>query len=196
MPRGIPKAKQLAMEAAAAATQTASTVVAERPVPESELTPEQQRIRDLENQLAQERGRKDPEVEFDPPAKPGAADNILIHFLEDGITALGHIWRRGQELEFEPGSAAYRDTCDRFGRTWLELVDDEFGQVERWGKVMFRRGPWPGKDLRAAATAQFERLKSLTNSDATVAGPTAAELEEAVKAEARRNRAAPRLPAR
>lgn len=192
MPRGIPKAKQLAMEAAAAATQTASTVVAERPVPESELTPEQQRIRDLENQLAQERGRKDPEVEFDPPAKPGAADNILIHFLEDGITALGHIWRRGQELEFEPGSAAYRDTCDRFGRTWLELVDDEFGQIDRWGRVMFRRGLWPGKSWVDGAKVPFESLKPLNG--VPVRPPTEAELERAALAEARRKRAAPVLP--
>lgn len=48
-----------------------------RPVPDSQLTAEQRRIRDLENQLALERGRKDPEPEFEP--KVNDAEGIHIH---------------------------------------------------------------------------------------------------------------------
>src|SRR5436190_22180631 len=59
-----------------------------RPVPEAELTPDQRRIRDLEDRLAKELGRKDPDLQLAAPAEPGAAGNIIIHFLEDGFTAL------------------------------------------------------------------------------------------------------------
>lgn len=165
-----------------------------RPAPESQLTPEQLRIRELENQLALERGKKEPEVELDMPANPGDASNIVIHFLEDGFTALGHTWMRGQELEFEPESQAYRDTCDRHGRSWLELRHNEFAQVDRWGAIMFRNGPWPGKPWTAVAEESFEPVR--TSDGQLVRGPSVEELEAAAAAEAKRGRAAPRLPAR
>lgn len=164
-----------------------------RPVPESELTRDERRIRELENQLALERGKKDPEMELEPPSALDDTGNILIHFLEDGLTVLGHVWFRGQEIEFQPGGRAFRDTCDRHGRSWLELVDNEFGQVDRWGKVMFRRGPWPGKSWVDAAKVPFESLKP--HNGVPVRPPTEAELERVASAEARRKRAAPVLPA-
>lgn len=168
-----------------------------RPVPESQLNPEQRRIRDLENQLALERGKKEPEIELAEPTRPGANENILIHFLEDGFTALGQIWRRGQELEFEPNSPAYQDTVDRFGWSWLELRLDEFQQVDRYGKVMFRVGPWPGKTYaEVAKLATFEPLKSLKEGTSPPQAPTEEELQAAERAELKRRRAAPRLPMR
>jgi len=166
-------------------TPVAEPVVPSRPVPESQLSPEQRRIRELEDQLAQERGRKDPEPELVVPEHPGAAGNILIHFLEDGFTALGKVWYRGQELEFEPDSQAYRDTCDRTGRSWLELRGNDFAQVKRWGKVMFRPGPWPGEPLTAAAREAFDQPANK---------PTEDELAAAANIEAGRRRAAPALP--
>jgi hypothetical protein len=168
---------------------------AARPVPESQLTPEQKRIRELENQLALERGKKDVEPDTYETANAEAGEPFVIHFLEDGITSLGKVWLRGQEIEFAPGGQAYRDTCDRHGRSWVDLRNNEFGQVERWGKVMFRNGPWPGKPWTAAAEANFERLASLKDGS-TVAGPSFDELQAAERAEARRNRAAPVLPNR
>src|SRR3954453_22291669 len=104
---------------------------AERPKPDAELTPEQRRIRDLENQLALERGKKDVEPELETVTADNA-ETIVIHFLEDGLTSLGKVWPRGQELEFVRGGQAYRDTCDRQGRSWVELRDNEFAQVERF----------------------------------------------------------------
>ncbi len=158
-----------------------------RPVPESQLSPEQRRIRDLEDALAKERGRKDPDVELDT-VDPGADGNILIHFLEDGFTALGNVWYRGQELEFAAGSGAYQDTCDRNGNSWLSLRGDDMAQIRRFGKVMFRPGPWPGLKL-TEADVTFEALTG-------AAKPGTDDLAAAERAEAARNRAAPRLPTR
>lgn len=159
---------------------------------EPELTPQQLRIQELETQLAMLAGKKDVEPEVEPLALPGAEGNIVIHFLEDGFTALGNVWYRGQELEFEPGSQAYKDTFNRRGQSWLDLRNDEFAQVERWGRIVFRNGPWPGKGYTDAAKVQFEKVLS-PSGDAVVQPPTEQELAAAEKAEARRRRAAPRL---
>ena len=164
--------------------------VAAAPRPASELSADERRIRDLEDQLARERGRKDPDPELETPTNPDAPGNILIHFVADGLTALGRVWYTGQELEFEPGSGAYRDTCDRYGQTWLDLRRDESAQIERYGAVMFREGPWPGKDYTAAMA--FEKLKPLREGDQLTA-PTAEQLAAARDAERHRRRAAPRL---
>lgn len=160
-----------------------------------ELTPDQLHIKHLENTLAVERGRKDVEPEVEELSDPGSGDNIIIHFLEDGFTALGQVWYRGQDLEFERTSQAYKDTFDRLGRTWLDLRNDEFTQAERWGKVMFRNGPWPGKSYSdAAKLARYETVKNADGS--TVPAPSEAELTAIEKIELKRRRAAPKLPVR
>lgn len=158
---------------------------------ERELTPEEQRIKELEYQLSLLAGKKDVEPEVEEISLPGAEGNIVIHFLEDGFTALGNVWYRGQELEFEPGSQAYKDTFNRRGQSWLDLRNDEFAQVERWGRIVFRNGPWPGKRYVDAASVSFEKVLSTDGS--SVKPPTEEELAAAEKAEARRRRAAPRL---
>jgi hypothetical protein len=35
---------------------------------------------------------------------------------------------------------------DRNGISWLDLVDDEDEQLRRFGKVLFRAGPWPADE--------------------------------------------------
>ena len=110
---------------------------------EQELSPEQQEIKRLRDMLAQERGHKDVDPIYEPETAVAAApagEVIRIHFLEDGLTALGKVFYRGEELEFVVGSAAHKDTFDRLGRSWLDLRKDEFGQVDRFGKVMFAGG--------------------------------------------------------
>lgn len=162
-----------------------------RPLPDDALTPEQLRIRQLEDALAKERGRKDPQPELELAPEDG--DNIVIHFLEDGFTALGQVWYRGQELEFAPDGGAFADTRDRNGDSWLDLRHDEFAQVERWGKVMFRPGPWPGKDYTDATS--FEPLQPVGKHGTAPAVPSLDELAAAARAERNRRRAVPRIPA-
>lgn len=218
MPRGVPANGQRRRSAETAVlpsppTETAETVAADpahiparvettsevqdrtpetvpSPPAERELTPQERRIQELETQLAQMAGKKDVEPELELVAVPGDEGNIVIHFLEDGFTALGKVWYRGQELEFEPGSQAYKDTFDRRGRSWLDLRGDEFAQVERWGRIIFRNGPWPGKGY-----ADAKEFESVLNADgkSKVAPPTEEELLAAQKAELKRRRAAPRL---
>lgn len=158
-------------------------------VPDGQLSPEQLEIKRLRDQLAREKGRKDEEPVVEVIAKPGDDSNILIHFLEDGLTVLGRVMYRGDELEFDTRSQAYRDTFNRFGQTWLELRNNEFGQVDRWGKIMFRSGPWPGKSY---ADGTFESLRG-EKEGTSVKPPTAEEIAAAEKMRAKR--AAPRLPA-
>lgn len=157
-------------------------------MPEVELTPEQLEIKALRDQLAKLSGKKDEEPVTEEITNPGDVDNILIHFLEDGLTALGKVWYRGQELEFVPGSRAYKDTFNRRGHSWLELRHNDFAQVERWGKVMFRPGPWPGKNY---ADGTFETLR-LEKGEGKIPPPSEDEIARAEKA--RQQRAAPRLP--
>lgn len=160
------------------------------PVADTELSPEQRRIKDLEDQLALVSGKKDIEPVAEPISVPGDGKNIIIHFLEDGLTALGKVWYRGEELEFEVGSQAYKDTFNRRGQTWLDLRFDEFAQADRFdGKIMFRNGPWPGKTY---LDGSFEQMRG-EREGTRVAAPTEDELAAAEKARAKR--AAPRLPA-
>jgi hypothetical protein len=158
--------------------------------PDVQLTPEQLEIKRLRDQLAKQEGRKDAPVVAQELANPGDEKNIVIHIREDGVTMLGKVWYRGDELEFEPGSQAYKDTFDRSGFSWLDLRDDEFGQMAKFGKVLFRSGPWPGKTY---ADATFESLRGLKDADGNVRPPTPEELEAAETA--RKKRAAPHLPA-
>jgi hypothetical protein len=158
-----------------------------------DLTPDQLRIRELEDLLARERGRKDPERQFERP-KAGKG-TVLIHVLHNGFTANGQVWFRGQELEFDRQSKSYKDTLDRHGKTWLDLRDDDFAQVERYGEVMFRSGPWPGKSYLDAAKAEFEPLKSL-NGEGSVGRPTVEELARAEHLEQQRARGVPRFAMR
>lgn len=174
-----------------AASETQAPLEAPRLATEpGELSTEQLEIKRLRDELAREKGKKDVEVEPEPLASPGDEGNILIHFLEDGLTALGRVFYRGEELEFDPNSQAYRDTFDRNGVTWLDLRNDEFEQANRWGRIMFRKGPWPGKSyLDGAGT--FQTLRSERKDGGMVSPPTPEELERADKA--RKRRAAPHL---
>lgn len=147
------------------------------------LTVEQLRIKELEDTLARERGAKDSNPQFEDTRQEG--DKILIHFLKDGLSALGNMWHRGQELEFTVGSRAYLNTKDKFGRSWLDLVDNEGEQMAKFGEVMFRRGPWPGKPMSAVKPEDFEKVM-----DATI---TAEDIVRAEQASRKQGRNAPHL---
>lgn len=72
----------------------------------------------------------------------------VVHVVEDGFTALGKVWYRGEEIRLAPGSGLYEETVDRQGNSFLDLTEDE--QLDRWDKVCFREGPWRGKGYDAA----------------------------------------------
>lgn len=112
---------------------------------------------------------------------PDDKEYITIHFLEDGHTALGHVWYRGQELTFEVGSEAHKTTFDRNGNSWLDLADDPREQVKRFGGQKFARGPWPFLPWGVSVDADDQTKK---------------DAEEAAKAEARRNKIAEISPIR
>lgn len=105
-------------------------------------------------------------------------DVILIHFLEDGYTAQGRVWYRGQEVEVTVGDDVWKDSLDRNGNSWLSLTEHD--QMESYGQVKFRRGPWPGKTSYLAGE---------WGKDA----PPESELERADTLERKRRRSAPRM---
>lgn len=124
------------------------------PADEARIAAEKQRLHDL----AVEEGRKMADVQYADPTASDGKERILFHFLEDGFTALGQIWMRGQELEFVVDSEEHNATKDRSGMSWVDLVGDEFAQAQKYGKVMFRKGPWPGHVWEGEA-ADIERKR-------------------------------------
>lgn len=105
-------------------------------------------------------GRDDPAATLDQTEAEPGTQVVLIHFLEDGFTALGDIWRRGQELEFVIPSEAHDATKNRFGLSWVDLAYDEMAQSRKYGKVLFRLGPWPGAPWPDDVAGQAERSRS------------------------------------
>jgi hypothetical protein len=92
-----------------------------------------------------EGARQLPEGKFDETEPDEVDQTILLHFIEDGFSAFATVWYRGQELEVVKGSRSYEATLDRNGESWLDLVDNDYEQAKRFGKVMFRKGPWFGE---------------------------------------------------
>lgn len=118
-------------------------------------------------------------------------NKILIHFVRDGLTVLGKMKYRGQELELHRNGQAYKDTCDRNGWSFLELADDAVAQEERWGYEYFRSGPWTGKSF---ADIKFEALKQLAGKGGGEDNISAAELAELESFDKKRRRVAEPLP--
>lgn len=146
-------------------------------VPTAKLSPEEKKLRDLEDALARKRtaeAERAPQAYDNATAEDG--DEILIHFLVDGFVANGVTWFRGQEVSFIRGSEAYEQTKNRHGWSWLELADDVQGQYKKWGKQYFARGPWPGR--------RWDDTEGMTPEEKQLA-------EAAAVAEAKRGRRAP-----
>jgi hypothetical protein len=89
----------------------------------------------------------DQDEHLDPtvPVVPDDTPNPVIHFVSDGFTAWGRVWYQGQEVEVTPEK--YADTLDRKGKTWMSQTESD--QIDSWGKVMWREGPWPHARLDA-----------------------------------------------
>lgn len=137
----------------------------EKPVSKSVTTADTELVLRLEQELAQARARLSGK-ELDPSSwatrsvSPEVVDgqNVLIHVREDGFTACGRVWYRGQELEFTVGEPNWEDTKDIKGNSWVLQTEAE--QLRRYGgRVMFGLGPWPGSewDNASAASAEVRR---------------------------------------
>jgi hypothetical protein len=122
-------------------------------------------------------------VTYEPPR---TQETELIHFLEDGLSFAGTVWFRGQEIELDKGSQRWHEA-----QAWINMSD--FEQMERWGKVYFRKGPWPGKRyVDAIREGGFQRLGPLREGGDEVAGPDIKALLQAETRERSRQRGVPR----
>ena len=77
---------------------------------------------------------------LDITGKADVEGSILVHFVEDGLTLLGKVWYRGEELAINPGTPQWEEAYEI-------LSLNEYDQEERWGRRFFREGPWRGKRL-------------------------------------------------
>ncbi|MGD8194836.1 hypothetical protein ACEXQB_010130 [Herbiconiux sp. P18] len=84
-----------------------------------------------------------------PPLQPGdvvsfyAATAVLMN---PRMGATGTPVSYGSELTLTPQFFEANPPGQR-GSVW-ELIDDEAGQIDRYGTVVVRRGPWPAGQLR------------------------------------------------
>jgi len=150
-----------------------------RPKPDALLTPQERAERERAHAAALAAGARDPGP---APVLPPSGRTVLVHLVEDGLTAFGTVWMRGQEIEVAVGGPRWADAS-----RWILLNDR--GQMQRYGRVMFRPGPWPGLGY-AAAAGQFQQMAPASG-DAPVTGPTLEQLQQAQEAERRRGRGVP-----
>lgn len=127
--------------------------------PEKEETAEERELKELQDQLARRNAQilEQAAPSYSAPAPEGDPNVIIIHVVEDGFTALGEVWHRGQEMEFVRGGLAYQRTKNQRGWSWVDLAGDLPGQYAKWGKQMIAPGPFvprPGEvfDDEVAAT--------------------------------------------
>jgi hypothetical protein len=84
-----------------------------------------------------------------PPEEGTAEDGIKVHFVEDGFTLGARVFYRGEEF------IAPSDSL------WARLTPAQ--QMARYGKQLFRQGPWEGADfdLNDPALTEDDRAKLL-----------------------------------
>jgi hypothetical protein len=87
--------------------------------------------------------------------EPGPGE-IVIHMIDDGLTYGPRVYMRGEELAVNPEKDPWVD----FSRTQ---------QIQRFGKALFSKGPWPygGYDLTdpALSAEDKKRLLQATRSE-------------------------------
>lgn len=93
-----------------------------------------------------------------------AEKSITVNFVEDGFTALGKVWYRGEELTVQKGSEDWDKTLTPSGVSWLELSESE--QEERYGRRMFREGRWSGKKYEISDDLTEEEKAKLLKANA------------------------------
>lgn len=64
-------------------------------------------------------------------------DYIVLEFVETGLTAQGHVWKKGEVLRMEDTDENRSSNADTNGDVWYELSSAE--QEKRFGHVKFER---------------------------------------------------------
>lgn len=109
---------------------------------------------------------------------PAGVIGELVHFrghitLASAPTpfAFAFVTQYGQEVTITEGM--YEASRNQKGETWLDLVDDEEAQTERWGHVMLRRGPWPEGEVRVrhGSTPWSEQRRAALEEALNLANP-------------------------
>ena len=127
------------------------------PVPEAELTPEQKRVRDLEDMVARQAAENLVKLkpQYAPPVEEEDGEDIIhFHVLNDGFTAFGKVWYQGQEIKMSRNSPEYKSTFNTLGVSWVDLYDNPRGQYERWGELKIGPGEWYGSAFNDRVAAE------------------------------------------
>ena len=106
---------------------------------------ELEEIKDLEDQIAKRNNARITSAApaaFSDTSHDEGKDVLVIHFLEDGFSAFGAVWSKGQEIEIVKGSPEWNRTLDINGESWLDLVNNPQGQRRKWGKIFFAQGEY------------------------------------------------------
>lgn len=138
----------------------------------------------LRQQLAEAQSKRPDPAPI--PLTPGDQ----IHFLRSGLTfrtsdewAATVISQRGMVATVT--SDLIEASRDRYGRSWLALVDDPEAQIARWGSVTFARGAFPaGVPTWTPATPEEEAARDLSH-DAAWSLPEGPERAAALREHAR-----------
>jgi hypothetical protein len=103
------------------------------------------------------------------------AAGTLVHFLApltvmigvgDGLGD-GRVMDFGEELLITNEADIRRVGTNGAGECWLDLIDDEKGQIARYRKVVVRRGPFPEGQLRAeSGSARFLDMREAARQQA------------------------------
>jgi len=153
----------------------------ERPKPAAELSDEERAERERQHAAAVAAA-----AQFERAPEqivPTQGEAVLIHFTEDGLTAFGRVWYRGQELAIGPDHPRWPEAVG-----WIMM--DKAAQFGRWGRQYFEHGPWPFQRSYVDPAARYEDLAAV-GGQGKVPGPSEEELRRADEAEARRNRGVP-----
>lgn len=173
IPELTPAQARLAAARAAAAELERLKSEAAKPEPDdydefAGLTEDEIReMKALEDKLAVETAElieKAPD-RFDNSQRGGNGEKILFHVVRDGFTAFGQVWLRGQEIEVEKGTPAYKRTLNANGETWLDIIDKPHAQLIKWKRHYVASGPFvpnPGEKFDdAVAKADLRRGRSV-----------------------------------
>jgi hypothetical protein len=104
------------------------------------VTPEERQRREEEHsRAAAANAMAEQAVQDITEIKDPSEKTILVHFVEDGFTWGGKVWQRGEMLQLGPQHPKWESALG-----WIRLTKQE--QFNRYGRVFFDFGPWPGID--------------------------------------------------